>query len=904
MTQRLTAGQSDPRTRDGDGQGWLGVPSTPTAHVVRSRLLALMDLGKGCPLVSVSAPAGSGKTCLVAHWVSTRAEDRTAWVTFEESETEFWRGFVDCLTALGVPVSAPVLPSGSDPLDRGVRRRIASTLAAETAPVTVVVDGYEVSSAVVATDLDFLLKHSGHRLRLILLTRADPVLPLYRYRLQEAVAEVRMADLAFTDDEAQELMAGMGVPLSPESVHALNVRTQGWVTGLRFAGKFLIDRDEPEAALDEVTGYTGNIAEYLVGEVLAAHPPALRHVLMATSIPDVIRPGLAEVLAGRSAPRSLAFLARVNAFIEQVPGRFGFYRYHPFFRELLRAELAYSAPETMVKLQLRTAEWFAAEGMLLPAVHHFALAGAWQEAAHQVVDSFAVGQLLLADQSDALVQNLKGIPDDLDDPAACVLRATLALGERDVERFDELLAGLHPSDDASSSTKGSVALAVSVLQALRAQFDTDLGQAADLAVTAEQVLSEPMIRRRVEAHPELAALVLASKGIATIRRGCLDEAKTAFEAGLTASLEAGAKPLMVECLGYLAMLAGCAGEIAHAHALAVRALAEAEEAGIQPAERSAAAHVALAWVAVERYDLRVAGEQARLAEGCDFILGDPVPRCMLVLVKSRLRAAHGDKAGALAQIEAAAEELPDRQHWLIDRLRVEAGWLKVASGEPEAALVEMADVEHGHAEAEAALVAVQAHLQLDDMPLAGAALARVIDRRSPAPIRVAGWLVESGRHLRGGSPTQAEQALQKALRLAVGARLRRPFHEAPIAVRQLMLQDRHLTSEHAWLFDVAGMTPPAIVRQGSALAERNSVSDRVSPSQPVSASPPVEPLTEKELEVLGHLAAMLTTEEIATAMYVSVNTVRTHVRNILRKLGVNRRNTAVRMARDLDLLTG
>lgn len=879
-------------TLDGAGRrhGWIGAPETPRFHVARARLSDLLDRGVHCPLLLVSAPAGSGKTSLLADWVSTRAGDRIAWVTFEESETGFWPGLVGCLERLGVPLSTTSLPVGSGSLDLGVRRRIASALAAEKAVITVVVDGYEVDSAAVAKDLDFLLRHSGHRLRLILLTRADPVLPLYRYRLEETVAEVRMADLAFNDDEAQELLRAMGVSLSRESVHVLNERTRGWITGLRFAGQMLSRRDDPDAAVSEVAGHSGNIAEYLMGEVLAVHPPELRQLLMATSIPDTIHPGLAEALAGRTAARSLAFLTRVNAFIEQVPEHPGLYRYHPFFRDLLRAELAYTEPETLEDLQRRTAQWFADQGMLIPAVHHYASAGAWPEAVNHVVDDLAVGQLLVEERSDALVQTLKGLPNDLDDPAARVVRASLALGDGDTDRFDELVAGLSTKPGDRPSTSEAVSLAVAVLIALRARFSNDPGEAEVLAVTAEQALRDPQTRRKSEAHPELAALVLASKGIATIRQGRLSEAQATFEAGVSAALEATSEPLLVECLGYLALIACCEGEVAHADALAVRALGAAEHAGIRAADRSAAAQVARAWAAVERYDLRLAAEEMRSAERSDFILGDPVPRSILTLVKSRLQVAQGDRAGALARVEAAAAGLTDRQRWLIARLHIEAAQLRVASGEPEAALVEVEDVGDAHADAEAALVVTQARLRLGDEASAAVTLADVLDRQAPLSVRVSGWLVESARQLRSGSTTGAQQALRKALKLAVSARLRRPFHEAPAAVRQLLLQDVQMTTEHAWLFDVGRMTPQTIPGQRRS-GETNS-----------TPTPPVEALTEKELEVLGHLAEMLTTAEIAAVMYISVNTVRTHVRNILRKLGVNRRNAAVRMAREFQLL--
>jgi len=180
-----------------------------------------------------------------------------------------------------------------------------------------------------AGDLDFLLRHTGHQLRLVLLTRADPVLPLYRYRLAESMTEIRMADLALSDEEASAVLASMGVALPPEAVHALNRRTRGWVTGTRFAGKFLGDQHDRDADITEFLTESDSIAEYLMGEVLAAQPPDVVDLLMTMSVPDAIEPELADALGGPGAARSLDSPARVNAFVECVPAHPDHLRFHP-----------------------------------------------------------------------------------------------------------------------------------------------------------------------------------------------------------------------------------------------------------------------------------------------------------------------------------------------------------------------------------------------------------------------------------------------------------------------------------------------------------------------------------------------------------------------------------------------
>ena len=863
-------------------------------YVTRPRLVAMLEQTGSCPLVLVSAPAGSGKTSLVADWVAASGDpERTAWITFEAGDDAFWSGVVGCLERLGVPVSPQSVAGSTTTLDRRVLRAVAAAVANQPARLTVVVDGFEVVCAGIADDLDFLIRHSGHRLRLVMVTRADPVLPLYRYRLAETVVEVRMADLAFTDDEAGQLLKASGVKLAPASVHALNVRTKGWVAGLRFAAMTLLHSADPDRAVADVVGDSGNIAEYLMGEVLAVQAPEVRELLLATSIPETIQPGLAEVLGGRSAARTLAFLTRVNVFIEPVPEHPGFYRYHPFFRDLLRAELAYSSPEVMERLQRKAAEWFAHEGLLAASVSHFASINAWEEAAALVVDDLAIGELLLDSGSSALARTMRAIPDELEDPAAIVVRATLALADGDTDRFSEQLAQLPESSDPQPSVHHqAVLLAVSVLQAARARYSADPSGAMVLAESAEQALGLRENRSRSEIHPELAALVFASKGIATWRSGDLVKANEDFKAGAGAAVDAGVEPLLVECLGFLAQIACCWGQLSRAQSLGERAVAIADSIGIPKADRPAAAQVALAWVNMERYDLRAAAEHARLAEQSDFIACDPVVRSFLALVKARLQVAHGDRVSALAGVERATADILDPHSWLVAWLRIEAGHLRVAGGEPAMAMLEIEGIQERHP-AEVALVAAMAQLQQGDHGAVEDSLSAVMVKGAPLLVQVSGLLVECARQLRGGSPSRAHAALDRSLRLAAGEVLRRPFHEAPSVVRQLLARDPQLRSEHGWLRNASG---------GSALRPAAQTPKRPEGEVPAD-TPVVENLTEKELEVLGHLSELLTTEEIASAMYVSVNTIRTHVRSILRKLGVTRRNAAVRRARELRLLS-
>jgi LuxR family maltose regulon positive regulatory protein len=881
--------------------GWPRTPTLPPHYVRRPRLLSLLDEADARPLVLVSAPAGSGKTSLVADWCEARARhDDTAWVTFEPEDEALWPAVVGSLARLGVAVPSTAPPADATALDRGLLAAVASAVATHPTRLTVVIDGYEVVSAEVGRDLDFLLRHSGHRLQLVVLTRADPVLPLYRYRLEGTVAEVRRADLSFTDDEAALLLRTCGISLTPASVHSLNTRTEGWAVGLRFAATFLEHREDAEAAVEEVAGDTGNIGEYLLGEVLDAQTAEVRELLLSTSIPETLRPGLTEELGGRSAARTLSLLTRANAFVEPVPEQAGFYRYHPFFRDLLRAELEYESPELRDSLERRAADWFAREGLIAASAGHYASIDAWTEAAHMVVDRMAVADLLLGGGSGALLRTLRPLPDDVDDPAAAVVRGAIALADGNASRLDEELTRVPPSLSQDGTRHGlAVGLAVAVLRAVAARGCEDPRESLALAEDAERALHDLDATRDGVPEPALAALVAVSKGIATARRGHLDRAGELLMAGAREATEARTEPLLVECLGHLAVLAAFEGRLTRAASLATQAVTMADGVSGSLADRLHEAHAALAWVNVERYDLRAATSHTRLAHRSHVLRDDPVPRTLLAMATSRVQAARGDVGGALARVETAAESLSLAEGWLADELRIESGHLRVAQGEPAVALLEVEGIRDREA-AEVSLVVAEAQLAQGDDRAVTTSLARVLDERAPLTAQVAGWLLEASRQLRAGAPHRARTALERSLRLAAQETLRRPFREAPPAVRQLLAHDAQLVRENDWL----AMTPTPRDRQGA--AKRPGPGHVTLPHQRTGdeplATPVIETLTRKELEVLEHLAELLTTEEIASDMYVSVNTIRTHVRSILRKLGVSRRNAAVRRARELHLL--
>jgi LuxR family maltose regulon positive regulatory protein len=719
------------------------------------------------------------------------------------------------------------------------------------------------------------------------------VLPLYRYRLEESVAELRIAELAFTDDEASELLVRSGVTLAPASVRALNTRTGGWAVGLRFAARILAECDDPDQGVAEVTGDRGNIAEYLLGEVLNAQEPEVRELLLSTSVADTLQPGLTEELGGASAGRTLALLTRANAFVEPVPEHDGFYRYQPFFRDMLRAELAFESPELMRDLQRRAATWFAREGLLAEAVSHYVAIGAWVDAAAEIVDELAVGELLLGGTTGPLARILADLPEELVNPAVCIVRAVLALGGGDRERFGEqvdLAEMLVPPEPGLHHR--AVSLTIEVLQVVHARLLGDPGTTLALVEQAEQTMSARDNRFRVEQRPELVALVIVSRGDALARAGRLPEAYEAFAAGAGALTGAGQEGLLLEHLGRMAVLSCFGGRLTRAESLAKRAADLADGLGLPVSDRPAGVAAARAWIAAQRDDLRAASDLVAAGRQSATMFDDPLADTLLTVVASGIQAARGDLPGALTTVDRAAVGPVGRDGWMADELRVARARLRLAAGEPDVALLEVEDVRADRSELDVALVRVEVALERGDDRMAGELLPQLLDKDAPLATQVAGWLLEASRQLHAGSSLRARSAVDRALRLASRHGLRAPFRHAATEVRKLIAGDPLLQAENPWL--ARSRRPPARATSGRGVSP-------VLPD-PEDEAPVVEKLTSRELEVLGHLAELLTTEEIAASMFVSVNTIRTHVRSILRKLGVSRRNAAVRRARELDLL--
>jgi LuxR family maltose regulon positive regulatory protein len=860
-----------------------GVPAAPSVHVPRARLDSALAQAHRLPLVVVSAPAGTGKTTALADWVRERGGDATCWVELDDDPLVFWGPVLAALRGHGVavPTGWAVPPGGT--LGRQRLSQLTDLVTALPERLTVVVDGCELASVDVAREVDQLLRRSLGRLRFVLAGRVDPVMLLYRYRLTDAVLELRAPDLMLSDDEAARLLGESGVELGATAVRDLNRRLGGWAAGLRFAARALAGRDDPEAYVATVVEQTADINEYLVGEVLDVQPPEVRRFLLDTCVTDVLCEQLVERIGGAGAARTMTDLVARRAFVEPVPGHPDCFHYFPFLKNLLLARLSYESPERLAQLRRLAAGWYRSQGRHALSLAELATVGDWEEVATQVVADGLVGDLVLEDAGGALGAVLARMPVDIDLPAARVVRAVMALkhGEAGVARCTQELTlarrAVHDQD-----VDPALVVSLTVIEALRSCLGEDSARGAEVVAEAERLLAgSPIAAHRQEASA-LEVVATFTRGVTDLRLGDLAGAQVALAHAAMMLPDGLTTDFRADCLGHLALADALRGELATAVRHAEEALAVVARTGAEGRDARPSAHVALAWVAVERCDARLVEEHIAAARSSRLLAGDAFCLGLVEGAVAALERARGQAGPAIDRLEAAAQASAAHDPWGADQLRVEAARLRVCHGEPELALAVLGSVQlPDRPETLVAAAAARAELGIagrgDGWP------AR--DATAPLVTQVRGLLAEAAHADQQGSPGQAKAALSRALRLAATERMRRPFRESGASVRRLLAHDARLVSGHAWLQQAApasAASRPSENGTGQALV--------------------VEPLTVKELEVLGHLAAHLTTDEIAEKLFVSVNTVRTHIRNILRKLGVSRRHAAVRRARELGML--
>ena len=869
-------------------------PSVPAWAVPRPRITKLITQGtRWCPLTVLTGPPGAGKTMALALWAA--AEPGTvAWVgldKFDNRPEVFWSYVIAALRRSGVAIPKTLRAAGRGRAgDEGFLLRFAAALAAQEPPVTLVLDDLHLlTEPRVLKGLDFILRNVGSSLRLAVSSRMDPLLPLHRYRLAGGLTEIRASDLAFSTAEAGLLLAQHGSKLAPGLLESLTQRTEGWAAGLRLAAMSLGAHPDPGQFVKELVTEDSALTGYLVDEVIKVQPPEVREFLLSTSILEHFSTDAAVELAGdEQAAGIITGLMRENAFVQSIGS--GQYRYHTLFAEVLRLKLRRECPDRVAALHQRAARWYERNGLLTDAVRHAAQAGDWQLAASMVIDKSAIGQIIEPGDGHGLAEELASIPADqawaVPQPHLVLAAIELSAG-RPESAVSELNAADSLLEHLPADQEAACRLATALIRLIAALRSGDLETAAAAATGAELMVNN-LSRGKLGRDTEIRARILAGRGAVELWSGRLPEATHVLEAAVAAEAAADeAAEERASSAGLLALVEALRGRLRRAAELAGQAVLVVDEHRSPGWNPNPAALIALAWAHVERNELREARSYLKQA---DDVLGASPDK--LLGTVAYLAAANGalaeGRAAVATQIIARARASSPIPAWLDQQLSLVESRAYAAAGDIQAALA-AAGRAGGETSLEVAVTLANAWATAGDAEHARRALAPALAAESGTPyrVRLQAWLVDARLGYASGDRARGRRSFAAALRLAEPEQLRLPF-----------------AAEHRWIGPALQRDPELAATHRSLLAPAVLHEQLPAPARAPDQAPVlvVEPLTEREREVLRHVSGMLNTAEVASEMFISVNTVKTHLRSIYRKLAAGHRAEAVRRARQLQLI--
>jgi LuxR family maltose regulon positive regulatory protein len=868
----------------------------------RGDLVAALDRAAARKVTIISAPAGSGKTSLLRAWARGPGQPRRLAVLQvhrdQHDAQQFWLallGAVRQATGAGGGAEPPAAtPDFNAPAMAG---RVLAELTEADSGVTLVIDDlHELTSPEALAQLTGLVVSLPAHVHAILATRHDVRLGLHQLRLAGELADIRAADLRFSERETRELLDASGITLSDAGAALLYQRTEGWAAGLRLAAISLAGHPDPERFVTEFSGSERTVAEYLLAEMLDRQPPDVQDLLLRTSLLDRVNGELADLLTGRpGSERILLDLEDANAFVESLDPERTWFRYHHLLADFLRLELRRRLAAEVPVLHRRAAEWFLRQGQVVEAVTHTQAAGDWADAARLLADhSFS---LTLDGQAQTMQALLRAFPPGEDNPELTLVRATVDLVQG---RLDEAAAHLAVAEQhagtAPPDRRRRLRVAVASLQLSLARRRGDLAGVIEQARFLASPVTGPS-DEDIALGSDLRAVALMNLGTAEAWTLGLPDAERHLREGAVLAREIGRPYLEVGCLaqlGFASIFHGAAMPKIRSFATTQRRCREAIELaegygwGAEPVIAPALMTLAGTLVLLGEFDegerwLRRTERALRTDTGPDI-------RLLLHQTAGMLHAGRGRHREALEEF-GAAEELGSQLEGSQALASQVTGWLLATQarlglpGQARAALAALDDERAGSGEirnADAVICLVEG-----DPAGALAAVAGVVDGTAP----VLGYVTVVEAHLLAGlahrelgDQRAASQAAERALALAESDRLVLPFAMTGSA-GLLEALPRHQTAHAALLADILD------VLHGASPAARQ---------QP--ASPPAEELSPGELRVLRYLPTNLSRPEIAGQLSVSPNTVNAHIRSIYAKLQVRDRSSAVRRARELRLL--
>jgi LuxR family transcriptional regulator, maltose regulon positive regulatory protein len=893
-----------PAAAAADGPELLGdklrIPQPGVPVLRRSRVIDLLEKAAAHRVTVVSGPAGAGKTVACASWAAaTPAARRVAWLTLDEADRDparFW-SYVRAALARAAGVPAGFGQALQDAAPDGYPLRVVEAAQLLTEPLTLILDDvHELADGPVLGGLDLLLRHAPPALRLILSGRCPPRLALARLRVSGDLADVSTPDLACTVDEADAYFAMLGLDVDAAARDELLGRTEGWMAGLRLAAMSVSGQMADSGRITSIAGDEPLVTDYLWDEVLGRQPPEIRLFMLRTSVTEQMSGDLADALTGEpGGARTLERLSRENSFVESLGDGHAAYRYHPLLRDVLAAERNREIPHEVPILLRRAARWHAAHDQSIDALRTAARAGDWDYAAHMLAEAGTAA--LVRSGAATLEQVLALFPAErrADDAAVAAALAAAGLWNGDTG------AAAHHLEAAQRSLGRCAPAARRIIEpwlaALRVMQAASLA-AADPGLLAQGWTLAEQAQATAGTQPEHRTLGLLwfALGTARLRRWEIHEARYALSHACRQLTAGGLGELCARARGWQALAQAWYGDLTAAE----KALADPGVAGPGPGgqtrDPAAACLTALAsaQVSLARDDL--AGVRKALDDADEYaasrhqLPGEPSLGVVGGLIRARAALADGDATGARGLVlrlrDTGAPGDPELD-WVLNMLD---GEIALRTGDAARARLTLApDAEGPHA-ARAGSLLMRGRLLLSDGDFKGAleTISPVLDGTADEvtfQAKLAAVLAAAVANRRLGLTGTAAEMLEQALALAEPDDACRVFLDAGQPVRSA----------------ITVLVPPT--SRSAAFAGR--ILERFDTQLPHADAAPDQAevlLTDSELAVLRFLPSHLTNQEIAEALFLSINTVKTHLRSAYRKLGVASRRAAIARARRLDLL--
>lgn len=873
----------------------------------------------GIQLTLISAPAGFGKTSLASDWVRTSGLPFT-WLTLDEGDNDpprFWRYVLAALEMIDGQIGKsiqPALNSVQPPDIRQVVTRIVNDIVNTEIEFILVIEDYHiVEQAEMHDSVNFLLDHLPPRMHLVLTTRSDPPLNLALRRGRGQIAEIRALDLRFDPAEAaQFLNQTMHLGLAIEDIEALNLRTEGWITGLQMAALSLQDEIDRHAFITAFSGNDRYIADYLIEEVLLHQPIEFQRFLLQTSILDRLCAPLCDAVTGRQDSQALLnTLARANLFILPLDNHREWFRYHNLFAELLRRRLIQSEEEQAVqKLRQRAVDWLVENGFLKLAVEYAVSFGEYELAVRLMIQTS--GLYFQSNEFNTLLKLGDRMPNDLiqrNIALSCILAwaANATAQNRKVEQIirameaqlgvtiDDFIAQGDSLHLAAEAKAGLIELGV-----VRARMNVDTFDLASTFRLADHLLPCLTVERDREPYAfnlpsKLRGSMMFIQGLAQHLHGDTSLAGWTFQNAALDGKRTQNLHIEVLSMGHLGETQILQGHLHSAQQTFLQALAVPSES-MQSTPFYGISQAGLGTLAYEWNDRPSAQEYFQNAVELGKLWHSWETLQPAFTGLAHLHASQGNWEAAYQALDQLLENTQENQSIIqasVDSqralLNLRQGNLETASRWTEAFKPDLPQ-DYRLAWEAVELISARIWIAAAQIQKAAALLESIIQQAHAAGRgrRVHEALcLQAVLFVRTHQEPEAQRALIAALKMAEPEGYLRSYLDEAKSMQELL----GLALKRDWL--------PAPLES---YAHRLLSAFETYPFRPEQASRLIEPLTERELEVLQHIAEGLTNPEIAHGLYLSPNTLKAHTQNIYTKLDVHNRVNAVSKARKLGLI--